>query len=346
MLTGEPMELTARQEAILAQVVQNYINLATPIGSELIAQKLPARASSATVRNEMAALEDLGFLTHPHTSAGRVPTAKGYRYFVERLMEQSDLSHSEKRMIQHQFHQANLDLEQWMKLAASVLSRTAQTAALVTAPKSAQSLFKHLELLSISDSLILVVLVLRDGTVKQQMIAAPQPAPSQEELAALVAGLNSRLEGLDAQQVSALMTIATGIEAQVLDRVATIMHQVNHSGNLEVFRDGLSLILQQPEFRESLRAERLVHVLEVGTSMGRVLDEATSAHGVQIVIGGDDKFNDMQDVSLILSRYGVENEATGVLAVLGPLRMPYSRAISTVRYVASVMDGLVEWIYK
>ncbi len=340
------MELSARQEAILAQVVQSYISLAMPIGSELIAQKLPAKTSSATVRNEMAALEDLEYLTHPHTSAGRVPTAKGYRYFVERLMEQSDLAPAEKRMIQHQFHQANLDLEQWMKLAASVLSRTAQTAALVTAPRASQSFFKHLQLLSISDSLILVVLVLRDGTVKQQMIAAPQPAPSQEELAALASGLNGKLEGLDAQQISTLMTIANGVEAQVLDRVATFMHEINHTGNLEVFRDGLSLILQQPEFKESPRAERLVHVLEVGTSMGRVLDEATSANGVQIVIGGDDKFNDMQDVSLILSRYGVADEATGVLAVLGPLRMPYGRAISTVRYVASVMDGLVEWIYK
>ena len=111
------MELSARQETILAQVVQTYISLAAPIGSELIAQRLPTKTSSATVRNEMADLEEMGYLTHPHTSAGRVPTAKGYRYFVERLMEQSDLAPAEKRTIQHQFHQANLDLEQWMKLA-------------------------------------------------------------------------------------------------------------------------------------------------------------------------------------------------------------------------------------
>lgn len=340
------MDLTSRQQAILAQVVQHYINLAAPIGSELVAQKLSARTSSATVRNEMAALEELGYLTHPHTSAGRVPTAKGYRYFVERLMEQADLSPAEKRTIQHQFHQANLDLEQWMRLAASVLSRTTHTAALVTAPKASQSVFKHLELLTISENLILVVLVLRDGTVKQQMIAAPQPSPTQEELAALATQLNLKLSGLDARQVSSLMMLANGVEAQVLDRVATIMHQIDHSGNFEIFRDGLSLILQQPEFKQNLRAERLVHVLEVGSSMERVLDEATSASGVQIVIGGDDRWQDMQDVSLILARYGVADEATGVLGVLGPLRMPYSRAISTVRYVASVMDGLVEWIYK
>ncbi len=340
------MELTARQQAILAQVVQLYINLPTPVGSELIAQKLPMRSSSATVRNEMAVLEDLGYLTHPHTSAGRMPTAKGYRYFVERLMEQSDLTPDEKRMIQHQFHQANLDLGQWMRLAASVLSHMAHTAAVVTAPKASQSFFKHLELLSISDNLILVVLVLRDGTVKQQMMAAPQPAPTQEELSALSALLNEKLDELDARQVAALMTAANGVEAQVLDRVATIMHQIDQSGNLEIYRDGLSLILQQPEFSESPRAQRLVHVLEVGTSMEQLLDEASGASGVQIVIGGDDRWNDMQDVSLILARYGVVDEAMGVVGVLGPLRMPYGRAISTVRYVASVMDGLVEWIYK
>jgi heat-inducible transcriptional repressor len=340
------MELTARQQAILAQVVQTYISVPTPVGSESIAQKLPMRSSSATVRNEMAVLEDLGYLVHPHTSAGRVPTAKGYRYFVERLMEQSDLTSDETRMIQHQFHQATLDLEQWMKLAASVLSHQAHTAALVTAPKSAHSYFKHIELLAISDNLSLVVLVLRDGTVKQQMIAAPQPAPSQEELTTLATHLNARLDGLDARQVAALMTAAAGIEAQVLDRVATIMHQVDQTGNLEIYRDGLSLILQQPEFSDSPRAQRLVQVLEVGTSMEQLLDETTSAGGVQIVIGGDDRWNDMQDVSLILARYGVVDGAMGVVGVLGPLRMPYGRAISTVRYVASVMDGLVEWIYR
>jgi heat-inducible transcriptional repressor len=340
------MDLTTRQQTILAKIVEHYVSVPIPVGSELIAQRLPNRTSSATVRNEMAVLEELGYLTQPHTSAGRMPSAKGYRYFVERLMEQSDLTPAEKRMIQHQFHQSNMDLEQWMRLAASVLSHMAQTAALVTAPKSAQSNFKYLQLLSISDNLIVVVLVLRDGTVKQQMIAAPQPAPSQEELTTLSTQLNARLDSLDANAVAALMSTAAGVEAQVLDRVATIMHQMDHSTNLEIYRDGLSLILQQPEFRESPRAQRLVHVLEVGNSMEQLLDEASTAEGVQIVIGGDDRWNDMQDVSLIVARYGVAHEATGIVGVLGPLRMPYGRAISTVRYVASVMDGLVEWIYK
>jgi heat-inducible transcriptional repressor len=340
------MELTARQQAILAYIVQHYINTALPVGSELIRQHLPMRASAATVRNEMAVLEELGYLTHPHTSAGRVPTATGYRYFVERLMEQFELSADEQMTIRHQFHQANLDLDQWMKLAAAVLSHTTRMTALITAPKSSQARFKHLQLLSINDNLLLLVLVLRDGTVKQQMMAAPQPAPTAEELTALASQLNAQLDSLDAKQVSALMTGATGVVAQVLDRVATFMYQLDQAGNFEIHRAGLNWMLQQPEFNTGARAERLMQVLEVGKTLEAVMDEALAARGVQIVIGGNERWQDIQDVSLIVSRYGVADEATGVIGVLGPLRMPYSRAISTVRYVAGVMDGLIELIYK
>lgn len=233
-----------------------------------------------------------------------------------------------------------------MKLAASVLSHTTRTAAVVTAPRSVQTEFKHIELLAINDNLILAVLVLRDGTVKQQMIAAPQPAPMQEELSALATRLNTQLAGVSAAQVSTLMSMSVGLEAQVLDRIATMMYQQDHSGSMAIYRDGLSLILQQPEFAESPRAQRLVYALEAGNSMEQALDEATSSGGVQIVIGGNDRWNEMQDVSLILARYGMTQTAVGVVGVLGPLRMPYGRAISTVRYVASVMDGLVEWIFK
>lgn len=340
------MELTTRQQAILAYVVQQYINGAVPVGSELIRQRLPMRASSATVRNEMAVLEEQGYLTHPHTSAGRLPTAKGYRYFVERLMEQFELSSEEQMTIQHQFHQANLDLDQWMKLAAAVLSHTTHMTALITTPKSPQAYFKHLQLLSINDNLLLLILVLRDGTVRQQMIAAPQPAPSVEELAVLAMQLNAQLAGLEAKQVSALMTSAAGIEAQVLDRVATFMHQLDQVGNFEIHRAGLNWMLQQPEFNTGARAERLMQMLEVGTTLEAVIDEALSARGVQIVIGGNERWQEMQDVSLIVSRYGIAEEAIGVIGVLGPLRMPYSRAISTVRYVANMMDDLIELIYK
>jgi len=168
-------ELAPRREAILGIVVREYIATATPVGSRTIAQRYGLGVSPATIRNEMAHLEEAGYLTHPHTSAGRVPTVKGYRYFVERLMEEVELPLAEQRMIRHQFHQAGMGLEEWMRLSAAVLAHTARAAALVTAPRAPLCRFKHLELISLRDPLVLLILVLQDGTVKQQMLTAAQP---------------------------------------------------------------------------------------------------------------------------------------------------------------------------
>ena len=163
-------DLTDRQEKILTFVVKEYIETAIPVGSETLRRR-GLSVSSATIRNELAELEEEGYLTHPHTSAGRVPTERGYRYFVESLMEEFELPIVEQRMISHQFHQVTLDVDQWMRLTAAVLSRAAHGAALVTAPLSTRCRFKHLQLITIGDQVALLVLVLQEGTVKQQMLA-------------------------------------------------------------------------------------------------------------------------------------------------------------------------------
>jgi heat-inducible transcriptional repressor len=147
--------LSERQQLVLRLVVQEYIKSAVPVSSKSIITDYSVGVSSATIRNEMAMLEELGFLTQPHTSAGRVPTELGYRYFVEKLMGQADLSLEEQRMIRHQFHQSRLDLDQWLRLSAAILAHTAHNASLVTAPKSARCYLKHIELISIRDNLVL-----------------------------------------------------------------------------------------------------------------------------------------------------------------------------------------------
>ncbi|MGQ9502836.1 MAG: HrcA family transcriptional regulator, partial [Anaerolineae bacterium] len=153
-------EMTPRCQTILRLVISEYIRTATPVGSKAIRELYHLDVSPATIRNEMAWLEERGYLTHPHTSAGRVPTEKGYRYFVEKLMGESDLPTAERRTISHQFHQTQLDMEQWMRLAAAVLAHRARGAALVTSPRSAPSSLKHVELISIRDTLALLILVL------------------------------------------------------------------------------------------------------------------------------------------------------------------------------------------
>jgi len=199
-------DLTARQQAILGLVVKEHVSTALPVSSKAIVEAYGLGISPATVRNEMACLEESGYLTHPHTSAGRVPTDKGYRYFVERLLGETELPLAERRMIRHQFHQVRPEMDQWLRLSASVLAQAAQSLAWITAPSTPQCLFKHLELISIRDALTLVVLVLQGGTVKQRMLTLAQ-ALSQEELSRIAAHLNEFFSGLTSDGVVAQLAI-------------------------------------------------------------------------------------------------------------------------------------------
>jgi heat-inducible transcriptional repressor len=207
-------DLTDRQQTILRLIVQQYIQNAVAVSSKSIAEDYNLGVSSATVRNEMGALEELGYLTQPHTSAGRVPTEAGYRYFVEKLMEQVDLAAEEKRMISHQFHQARLELDQWLRLSAAVLAHTAHNASLVTAPKSVQCHLKHIELIAIRDESALLILVFQEGALKQQVLNFDRPV-NQDELGPLARQLSELWQGLSAKEVSVVAEPMSELGAQV-----------------------------------------------------------------------------------------------------------------------------------
>src|SRR5947209_4123766 len=164
------IKISDRQRAILSIIVEQYVSTARPVASEQIVNSYNLNVSSATVRNDMADLERAGLIMQPHTSAGRVPTDRGYRYFVENLMNPTSLSTDEQRMIRHQFHQIEMNAEEWVRLAAAVLARTVHAAAMATAPRSTAVRLKHFELIAISESRIMIVLVGHDGTVTQQML--------------------------------------------------------------------------------------------------------------------------------------------------------------------------------
>jgi heat-inducible transcriptional repressor len=163
-------ELSDRCRHLLQIVVQEFVDTAQPVASKSIADNYQLGVSSATIRNDLATLEKAGLLTHPHTSAGRVPTDAGYRFFVRHLLSNTELPPSEQRMIRHQFHEARQEVDQWLRLSTTVLARASQAAALATLPRATESRFKHLELLAIRDSVVLLVLVLQGGSVKQQII--------------------------------------------------------------------------------------------------------------------------------------------------------------------------------
>jgi len=346
-------EITERRQLILKLVIQEYIeNPMVPVASELLVRKYGLNVSSATVRNELAALEELGYLTHWHTSAGRVPTDAGYRYFVENLMERTPLSQTEQRTIRHQFYQVRSELDQWIQLAGAVLAHTAQNASLVTAPRSYQSRFKHLELIAIHDTTVLLVLVLHDGTIRQQTLTL-DTARSQDELSRSAAEINQgchdaqvvRIEELLQAERAQLVPAFDDLDQQVLELIVKAMRQLEEQLNEQIHSDGLIEILSQPEFMQIARVRQVLELLQGGKGLGPLIPQALASSGVQVVIGGEHSRDEMREYSVVLSRYGVVGEVEGVLGVIGPTRMPYPRTISTVRYISSVMSDLLGDLY-
>src|SRR5579859_4103416 len=196
--------LSQRKQQILRALVEEYIHTATPVASETLVRKYGLRLSSATVRHELPGLEGANLIHQPHTSAGRVPTDLGYRYFVEHLMEESALAIDEQLLIRHQFYQVQDQLDQWVRLTASVMARLLHSAAVMTPPRSTEGQLKHFEILSVTDLSAHLVLVLQDGTVKQQRLLWEYPV-EQEELSASAAHLNRLFQDKSSKQVEALL---------------------------------------------------------------------------------------------------------------------------------------------
>lgn len=360
--------LSLRKQQILRALVEEYIHNAAPVASETLVRKYGLRFSSATVRHELAGLEEANLIHQPHTSAGRVPTDLGYRYFVEYLMQESALSLDEQRLIRHMFYQVQDQLDQWVRLTAAVMARLLHSAAVMTPPRSSEGRLKHFEALSVTDLSAHVVLVLMDGTVKQQRLLFEIPI-QQDELGTIAAQLNQRFHNKGAAEISGLLSECDllPVERLIGNTIVRILEQ--HSDVLgDVFyREGVMNISDQHSSTSTSRmgsdeerTERVRKVMEE-TEQNRirqVMEEMERNHilpvlashlpsseGVQIIIGGENQWDEMKDVSLVVARYGQEGKVGGLLGVVGPTRMQYGRAIAVVRYMTQVMNELLAEVY-
>ncbi len=336
--------LTERQKLILALIIRDYIETAQPIGSRYLVENYNLNVSSATVRNDMLALSETGYLRQPHTSAGRIPTEEGYRFFVRQLMGHTELPSTTKRTIVHQFYQAGTDIDRWMRLAASVLAHQSQAASLVTAPRSERSVFKHLELISTRGRQVLMVLVLSGGEVNQQMLTLAEPI-SQERLSNVAQSFNDLLLGLDSESIAALSVKFDALEQDIIKLILDDLRRTSDMLTGEIYHDGLAHVLTEPEFETADIARNALRVFEERQLLEDLLTRTVLSNdlsGVQVLIGGEGDWEELRDFSIVLARYGAPGLATGTLGVLGPIRMPYGRTISTVRFVASLLSDLVE----
>ena len=336
-------ELTERQKTILMLVIRDYIETAQPVGSKALVKRYHLDLSSATVRNELSALDEMGYLRQPHTSAGRVPTEEGYRFFVGQMMHQAELPEAIQHTISHQFYQSRPDVDQWMTLAASVLAHQSQGVSVVTAPHAEEMRFKHVELISTQGRQVLMVMVMVGGEVSQQILTLAEPV-SQERLSGTAARLNAILSGYNVDKMTVLSSRSDTLDQDILTLILQDMRRMAERVSGTIYTDGLTNVMNEPEFTESDEARRALRIFEERSTLQDLLARSTTSStvgGLQVLIGGEGGWEELRQCSMVLARYGVPGLATGMLGVLGPMRMSYAKTIPTVRFVAGLLSDLV-----
>ncbi len=331
---------TPRRRAILNIIVAEYITTALPVASETILRNYQLGVSSATIRNDMAYLEKEGYITKPHTSAGSMPLASGYRHYVESISKDIELPLEEQSRIRDSFHNVEEEVERWLKLAADLMSRLVGNAAVVTFPKAKQCRIKHLELVSLHEFLALLILVLSETVLKQQLLSFSQPV-TQEQLTSVANKLNAGYAGLTSSQVSAKKFVSTSEEQRVTEAVVDMMATEDELEYHATYLEGLRLMLGQPEFIGKDRMLRIMELMEARDWLKTVLHRQLETERVQVVIGEESHDEALKDLSLVLCRYGIPKRVRGTIGVIGPTRMDYRRAISTVGYMSDVLTYLL-----
>ena len=337
---------------MLRAVVEDYVLTAIPVGSKALVHRYGLGVSPATVRSAMAELEALGLLTHPHTSAGRVPSDLGYRLYVEALMREAELDMTDRLTIRHQFSQVSLTSNDWLRLAASVL-----------AGKHACGIGRDAGAISTRAVRPCPARGARRRHApararprrRERPSAPPRPAALERELPeepvdqaaldAAAAALNAELAGLTAPQARRRAPKLSPLAARIGEVVAAMLEGADSVVVEDVFTDGIGHVLEQPEFAEGSKLRPILEILQRSDFLQQLVPVLTRSGGVHVIIGRENTNDAMHEVSLVFAPYGAPDRALGLLGVLGPTRMRYPRAIPTVRYLSTLMNELISSEY-
>lgn len=339
-------ELSERQKVILSLVVHEYVRTANPVGSKNLVNAYHLDYSPATVRNELAALTEAQYLSQPYTSAGRVPTEKGYRFFVSGLIQMRELPEETRRMIEHQFSQAQQGMDGWIKLAASILADQAHLISMVSAPLPNRTRVKYISLISITNKQILMVLVLAGGQMQQRFMFVSE-SMTQARLNEIQDLMNRLFENRNSEEIRAICAKLPMMGDATDEIIRTLLNTLYDTDALqtgEVYTDGINNVLAEPEFADSEEARRTLRILDEKPALQSFLSRTTREQkigGVQVFFGGHGLLKQMTNCSLVVARYGMQGIATGAIGVLGPMRMAYSKNIPTVRFLAGILSDLV-----
>lgn len=330
--------LDARKRKILQAIINDYISTAEPIGSRTIARKYDLGVSSATIRNEMADLELLGYIEQLHTSSGRIPSAKGYRFYVDSLVSPEPMSENEITLINHWYAAKARRIEEVFQATAKILSRMTHNISLVLAPQFSQCVFKYLQFLPLDERRVILIIVTDTGFVENKIIDLPEDT-SFEDLQRIAVGINSRLSGLPFDKIksSILREIRDDIiiDTHLFDATVEIVQQaLSLEKSKRVYLGGTTQMLSQPEFRDVGKVKELLAMLEQERLLCDIL-HMQEHDGVIVTIGQENKYSGIQDCSMVQATYRIDGQVVGTVAVLGPTRMEYGRIIALLEFMHS-----------
>jgi heat-inducible transcriptional repressor len=340
--------LDDRGAKVLRLIVEDYIETADPVGSRTISKKMGQALSPATIRNIMADLEEMGYLCQPHTSAGRIPTGAGFRYYVNYLLARRQLPRSERELLQQMTGEgSSAGADEVVRHASRLLSNISRHACVVVVSRYLHQPLRSLGFLSASNERILLVAVLQGGWVQHRLIEGEHRLTS-EELEKINAYLNEMAVGLTLPQLRVKILNEMRKEKMHYDRLmrkALLLGSKALAETVpgEVYIEGRANILEQPEFAEDVqKLKRILHAFEEKNVILRLLDAALESDAIQVSIGSENLVEDLPEIAVVASGYHQGENAMGGIGLIGPVRMDYSRVIPLVEYTARVLSSVLE----
>ena len=356
------MELDDRKVKILKAIIKNYLETGEPVGSRTISKYADLKLSSATIRNEMADLEELGYIVQPHTSAGRIPTDKGYRFYVDDMMSQKETElvnreqvvtdrEKEVESMQGILSQKVDKVEELLQNVAKVLAKDTNYATMVSAPQVKGNKLKFVQLSQLETNKILAVIVMEGNIIRNKVITVSEDL-SQENLLKLNILLNTSLTGLSLQEMN--LSIVSKMENQagehmqlVKEVVDAIVETISGEDNLKIYTSGATNIFKYPELSDSTKASELIYALEEKQGLSGLVNDKDGSdeteddnHGIQVYIGNETPVESMKDCSVVTATYELQDGMKGTIGIIGPKRMDYEKVVDTLKEMQTHLDDV------
>lgn len=338
------MELDERKKKILQAVIRNYLETGEPVGSRTISKYTDLNLSSATIRNEMADLEEMGYILQPHTSAGRIPSDKGYRFYVDAMMEEKnrEVVEMNEMLVERQDK-----METLLKQVAKVLARNTQYATMVSAPQTRRNKLKFIQLSRVDERQILAVIVIEGNVIKNNILNVEEEL-TDETILKLNILLNTNLNGLTINEINlgmiSLMKQQAGIHSAIVSEVIdAVAEAIKAEEDLEIYTSGTNNIFRYPELADQQKASELINTFEEKQLLGELLQDTSDENGstgIQIYIGAETPVQSMRDCSVVTATYELGDGMKGTIGIVGPKRMDYDKVVGTLRTIQTQLDEL------